>query len=311
MDPIHTEGLTRRYKGGIVALDALSFSVKQGTMVGLVGPNGAGKTTAIKILTGLIRPTAGNAYLNGCDVAANPKIALRDIGAVVEVPEFYPFLTPLATLEYLGRLRGMEERDLRSRSEEVLIEFGLGDSIDVKIGRFSKGMKQRLALAQSVLHNPSVLILDEPADGLDPQGIVEMREVLMRLKRDGHTILISSHILPEVQETCDSIIIIDHGKLVANASIEEVSREAKIAGYEIALSYDVRPEEIEDIRTLPGVRCVETPTIRRMLVEVDPSSRGGEWLLKELMSRGLRIESFRPRVLPLESYYVQKRKESR
>jgi len=310
MESIRIENLTKIYRGEVVALDGLSFSVVKGTMVGLVGPNGAGKTTAIKILTGLIRPTSGRAFLNDCDIVKCPKTALKGVGAVVEVPEFYPFLTPIETLQYLGRIRGMEKVRILSRTKELLILFGLEDNLNDKVGRFSKGMKQRLALAQAVLHRPNILILDEPTDGLDPQGIVDMREILLGLKRDGHTILMSSHLLTEVQDTCDRIIMIDRGKMIAHESMDDVARYARTRCYDITLAEDLLAGALEGMKRIEGVRTVESLSARRLLVELDSTTQGGDWLLKEIMSRGLRVEAFRPHSLPLESYYVQKRKEA-
>lgn len=282
----------------------------KGAMVGLVGPNGAGKTTAIKILTGLIRSTFGRAFLNECDVVKYPKVALKGVGAVVEVPEFYPFLTPIETLQFLGRLRGMDEERILSRAEELLILFGLEDNLYDRVGRFSKGMKQRLALAQAMLHRPNILILDEPTGGLDPQGIVEMREILLGLKRNGHTILMSSHLLSEVQDTCDRVIMIDRGKKIADESMDDVATYSVSNCYDIALAEDLLDGTLEGVKRIEGVRVVESLSARRLLVELDSATQGGNWLLKEIMARGLRVESFRPHNLPLESYYVQKKKEA-
>jgi len=204
----------------------------------------------------------------------------------------------------------MEKVRILSRTKELLILFGLEDNLNDKVGRFSKGMKQRLALAQAVLHRPNILILDEPTDGLDPQGIVDMREILLGLKRDGHTILMSSHLLTEVQDTCDRIIMIDRGKMIAHESMDNVARYARTRCYDITLAEDLLAGALEGMKRIEGVRTVESLSARRLLVELDSTTQGGDWLLKEIMSRGLRVEAFRPHSLPLESYYVQKRKEA-
>lgn len=310
MESIRVEDLTKIYGGGVVALDGLSFSVLKGTMVGFVGPNGAGKTTAFKILTGLIRPTSGRAFLNGSDVVKNHKGALKEVGAVVEVPEFYPFLTPIETLQYLGRLRGMKKKSIQSQATELLVLFGLQNNLNDRVGRFSKGMKQRLALAQAMLHEPSVLILDEPTNGLDPQGIIEMRKILLDLKKGGKTILMSSHMLSEIQDTCDRIIMIEHGKLLAHESMDDVEKHAHTNYYDVTLFEDLSDNALEDLKRIEGVRSVEAKSKSRLMVEIDPAIQGGNRLLNEIMSRGHHVESFGPHNLPLESFYVQKRKKA-
>lgn len=155
--------------GPIKAVDDLTLKVEKSTTVGFLGPNGAGKTTTIKILTNLIGATGGRALLNGVDVVSDPKKALAHVGAVVETPEFYPYLTPVETLAYLGRIRGMSSSDIARRTNEVLQQVKMEQWRSTRIGKFSKGMKQRLAIGQALLHEPDILILDEPTSGLDPR----------------------------------------------------------------------------------------------------------------------------------------------
>jgi len=221
-EPIVLENLTKEYGNGakLKAVDSLNLTVKKNSFVGFLGPNGAGKTTTIKMLTSLLRVTSGKAYLNGIDVVGDPKNALADVGAVVETPEFYPYLSPNETLEYLGKLRGMGEKDIKRRTKEVLATVKMGKWADARIGSFSKGMKQRVAVAQALLHEPSTIILDEPTSGLDPRGMVEVREVLKELKKLNYTIFMSSHLLNEVQEICSEVAIIDQGRLLAYDSVE-------------------------------------------------------------------------------------------
>ena len=166
--PVRLEGLGKEY-GHFTALKSLDLTVPKGTSLGFLGPNGAGKSTTIKIMTNLIRPSRGRAALFGIDVRQEPTRALARIGAVIETPEFYGYLSPLETLAYVGRLRGMSSSQLEQRSEAVLKEVKLTDWADHRIQEFSKGMKQRLAIAQSLLHEPELLILDEPTSGLDPR----------------------------------------------------------------------------------------------------------------------------------------------
>ena len=222
---IEIEHLIKQF-GVIKAVDDLSLGVPARKTVGFLGPNGAGKTTTIKILTNLISSTSGSAFINGVDVVTDPKKALAHTGAVVETPEFYPYLTPMETLAYLGRLRGMSSNDISRRSNEVLSDVKMTEWRGTRIGKFSKGMKQRLAIAQALLHEPEVLILDEPTSGLDPRGMVEVREIIKSLKRQDYTIFMSSHLLGEVQEVCDSAALIDHGKLLVYDSIDNLKAPA-------------------------------------------------------------------------------------
>jgi ABC-2 type transport system ATP-binding protein len=196
-EAIITENLTKNF-GNFTAVNELNLRIEHGVCVGFLGPNGAGKTTTIKILTSMLRATKGNAYIEGVDVATDPKGALSRVGSVVETPEFYPYLTPVETLTYLGKIRGVDSRTLPGRIEQVIEEVRLQNWKDKRIGKFSKGMKQRLAIAQSLLHEPPILILDEPTSGLDPRGMVEVREIIKLLKGAGRTIFMSSHLLFEV-----------------------------------------------------------------------------------------------------------------
>src|SRR2546426_3093048 len=194
--PVHLEGLGKEY-GRFTALKSLDLTVSEGTALGFLGPNGAGKSTTIKIMTNLIRPSRGRAVLLGIEVRQEPTRALARIGAVIETPEFYGYLSPLETLAYVGRLRGMSSSQIEHRSEAVLKEVKLTDWVDHRIQEVSKGLKQRLALAQRLLNEPELLILDEPTSGLDPRGIAEVRDGIKALKGEGRTIFMSSDLLGE------------------------------------------------------------------------------------------------------------------
>ena len=213
-----------KYYNNFLALDNLNLRVAENENVGLLGPNGAGKSTTLKILCGLIRSSSGTAYIDGINIAEKPEQALSRIGAIVETPEFYSFLTPKEILSYLGRLRGMRGEQLRSRIKEIIHLVGLDDWLGVKIEKFSRGMKQRLALAQTLLHDPPVLILDEPGLGLDPRGVVEFRQIIEEVGKE-KTIFFASHQLFEVAQICNQVAIIDHGKLLAYDSIIELEKK--------------------------------------------------------------------------------------
>jgi len=222
-EPIVIENLSKYYNK-FLALDKLSLRVTENDNVGLLGPNGAGKSTTLKIMCGLIRASAGAVYVDGINVSEKPEQALSRIGAIVETPEFYPFLTPEETLSYLGRLRGMRGDSLKRRIKEVIDLVRLEEWIAVKIEKFSRGMKQRLALAQTLLHDPPVLVLDEPALGLDPRGVVEFREIVEEVGRN-KTVFFASHQLVEVAQICNEVAIIDHGHLLAYENIAELEKK--------------------------------------------------------------------------------------
>ena len=222
-EPIVIENLSKYYNK-FLALDNLCLRVGENENVGLLGPNGAGKSTILKILCGLIRPSSGVAYIDGINVAEKPEQALSRIGAIVETPEFYPFLTPEETLSYFGRLRGMRGDWLRHRIKEIIGLVRLEDWGTVKIEKFSRGMKQRLGLAQALLHAPPILILDEPALGLDPRGVVEFREIIEGVGKET-TVFFASHQLVEVTQICNQVAIIDHGRLLAYDTIAQLEEK--------------------------------------------------------------------------------------
>jgi len=217
------ENLTKYYDK-FLALENLNLRVPVNENIGLLGPNGAGKSTTLKIMCGLIRASSGRVFIDGIDVAVKPEQALSKIGAIVETAEFYNFLTPNEILSYLGRLRDMRGQQLKSRIKEVIKLVGLERWIDVKIEKFSRGMKQRLALAQTLLHDPPILILDEPGLGLDPRGLVEFRQIIEAAGKQ-KTIFFASHQLVEVAQICRQIAIIDHGRLVFYSSVEELEKK--------------------------------------------------------------------------------------
>jgi ABC-2 type transport system ATP-binding protein len=221
-ESIVIEGLTKYY-GKFLALDGLSLKVEENSNIGLLGPNGAGKSTTLKILCGLIRASSGSASILGINVAEKPEQALSKIGAIIETPEFYSYLTPEEILGYLGKIRGMKGSYLKQRIKEVIEQVRLEQWNKQKIEKFSRGMKQRLGLAQALLHDPPVLILDEPGLGLDPRGVVEFRAILDDVGKN-KTVFFASHQLTEVSQVCNEVAIVDHGKLLAYDSITELEK---------------------------------------------------------------------------------------
>jgi ABC-2 type transport system ATP-binding protein len=224
-DALHIEGLGKTYRLGfrmrkVVALDDLDLEVAEGSIFGFVGPNGAGKSTTIKILVGLVNPSRGKAAIFGRRV---PDASSRQaVGYLPENPSFHEFLRPLEVLALLGRLSGMRGPALRQRCEEVLGLVGLGQAADLTVRKFSKGMVQRLGLAQAILHDPPLLILDEPMSGLDPIGRTEVRDLIIDLGRRGKTIFFSTHILGDVESICDRAGMLLHGRLVRQGTLGEL-----------------------------------------------------------------------------------------
>ena len=225
--PIEFVSLRKEY-GSFVAVNDLSLQIKKNSFTGLLGPNGAGKSTSLKILTNLIHATSGNAYINGYDVAETPKLALEGVGTVVETPEFYNYLTPNETFQYVGELFGMSKDSIQAQTADIIDKVKMVDWADKKIGTFSKGMRQRISLGLSLLNDPSVIILDEPSSGLDPRGMAEVREILKNIRNDNNnlTILMSSHMMHEVSDLCDRIAMINHGTLLLNDDFDNVISDA-------------------------------------------------------------------------------------
>jgi ABC-2 type transport system ATP-binding protein len=210
---IKVEGLTKRY-ARTVAVDNISFEVEKGQIVGFLGPNGAGKTTTMRILTCFLPPTEGKANVAGFDVMENPMEVKRRIGYLPETPPVYPEMDVDEYLDFAGRLKGISSADIKRRIDDSVAKCALGDVRHRLIGKLSKGYRQRVGLAQAIIHNPDVLILDEPTSGLDPQQIIEIRNLLRSLAGE-HTIILSTHILPEVEQSCERVIIISRGRVVA------------------------------------------------------------------------------------------------
>lgn len=237
---IQIEGLTKEF-GTLTAVDGLTVDVQQGGIVGLLGPNGAGKSTTIRMLLGLIRPTSGTATVLGKSIE-HPGRYIEHVGALIETPAFYPKLSGDTNLRTLAALDGQPGE----RIDDVLEIVKLGSRRSDRVSEYSRGMKQRLGIAVGLLRNPDILILDEPMNGLDPAGIVEIRALLKELAQQGKTILVSSHLLSEVQAVADQVIIIDQGRLIFEGNLASLLEEA---AHEVV----VAPEDLDDLAELAGV----------------------------------------------------------
>src|ERR1700757_823910 len=222
---ITVKELTKRY-GRTTAVDQISFEVAKGQIVGFLGPNGAGKTTTMRMLTCFLPPSAGTAKVAGFDVLEQPLEVKRRIGYLPETPPLYPEMETAEYLKFVGKLKGLSGSDLQKRVDYVCERCAIADVKKKLLGKLSKGSRQRVGLAQAIIHNPDVLILDEPTAGLDPKQINETRDLIKDLAGE-HTIILSTHILPEVEQTCEQVIIINKGKLVATHSVRNLQVRAR------------------------------------------------------------------------------------
>jgi ABC-2 type transport system ATP-binding protein len=270
---IQVEGLTKRYARH-VAVDGISFSVDKGDIVGFLGPNGAGKTTTMRVLTCFMPPTTGKATVAGYDVFDQPMEVKKRIGYLPETPPVYPEMEVGDYLSFVGRLKGISNTELKRRVDEVSERCSVADVKHKLISKLSKGYRQRVGLAQAIIHNPDVLILDEPTSGLDPKQILETRELIKGLAGE-HTIILSTHILPEVEAMCEKVIIINKGKIVATDSVANLTH--RMRGVE-AVAVEVETDGIagrsdiqQRLEQVSGVSKVlfKNATDHRMTFEVE------------------------------------------
>jgi ABC-2 type transport system ATP-binding protein len=244
--PVRARGLVKRYKD-VLAVDHIDLNVDTGDVYGFLGPNGAGKTTTLRMALGLITPSEGTVELFGRDPMRQGARALEGVAGFVEAPRFYPYLTARKNLELLAALDG---DGAAGRIDEVLATVELGPRAKHKVGGYSHGMRQRLGIAAALLRRPRLLILDEPATGLDPAGMRDMRDLIRRLAGEGITILLSSHQLPEVQELCDRVAIVESGRVVYEGALADLRRQGG-AGYRLRTTDDDRALEL--MRAQPGI----------------------------------------------------------
>ena len=302
------DGLTRYY-GSFLALDHLSLTIHDGELHGFVGPNGAGKTTTMRILATLLKPSEGTAALDGVDVADHPREIRRLMGYM---PDFFGVYDRLKAWEYLdfyARCYGFGQKERRRMTDSLLELVNLTDKRDSYVDVLSRGMKQRLCLARALIHDPRLLILDEPASGMDPRARAEMKGILRTLKDMGKTVLISSHILPELSEMCDSLTIIDHGRLVFSGSVEELGRHMSgNAPIRVRLAAGAEADAIEAavtlIRQYPGVTGVGREEGNVLTVDFDGGAAATGGLRHPLAGGAPLVDDHRP-PLNLEKVFME------
>jgi len=309
---IKAKDLTKRY-ARTTAVDQISFEVEKGQIVGFLGPNGAGKTTTMRILTCFLPPSAGSATVAGFDVLEQPLEVKKRIGYLPETPPIYPEMETAEYLKFVGKLKGLSGADLQKRVDLACERCAVADVKKKLLGKLSKGYRQRVGLAQAIIHNPEVLVLDEPTAGLDPKQINETRDLIKGLAGD-HTIILSTHILPEVEQTCEQVIIINQGKLVATDSVRNLQARARgaesvlleVAGRNGSLEASRVQQRLEQVSGVGRV-LLKPQTDRRTIFEVE-SQKGrlvrGD-LARAVVESGWDLNELRPSAMSLEEIFLQ------
>jgi ABC-2 type transport system ATP-binding protein len=309
---IEAVNLSKRYDS-FTALDDLNLRIEGPKCVGFLGPNGAGKTTTLKIFTDLIHRSSGSALINGIDVHADKKRALAAVAALVETPEIYPSLTPREALMIIAKHRGVPPEIRNRKIEEALHEVHMEDWENKKVGKFSKGMKQRIGIASTLLSDPEIILLDEPTSGLDPRGMSEVREMVRNLKKRGRLIFMSSHLLSEVTEVCDEAALIDHGKLLVYDTIPNLTRKFSGGGSVLEVGFaspHADTQTVERIREIPGVTDVVILDNRNLRVKFLGGAESQADILSELGALRVGVNSVKDSSSALEDVYLSLIKET-
>ena len=304
---IKVESLSKTY-GERLAVDNISFDIKKGEIVGFLGPNGAGKTTTMRAITGYLIPTEGEVWVAECNMRKDPLQARQHIGYLPETIPLYTDMTTRAYLSFTAKLRGLDSKAAQRRIDEVVEVCQLEEYLDVLTGKLSKGFRQRVGLAQAIIHDPEVLILDEPTVGIDPLQVVQTKEMIKELGRK-RTILLSTHILPEVNLICERVIIINHGRIVAEDSIENLSKVLN-AKHQLRLRIDGPADKVTErlskLETLLNVTYQEPYHLLEFEEGKQPQSKINQVLAKE----GWNLLSMEEVEMSLEEIFVKLTKEA-
>ena len=304
---IEVQHVTKRY-GPVAAVSDVSFRVEAGQILGFLGPNGAGKTTTMRVLTGYLPPTEGTATVAGFDVLRDPIEVKRRTGYLPETPPLYPDMTVREYLTFVARINGLAAAERGNRLDQVMERTSVGDVADRHCGKLSKGYRQRVGLAQAILHNPDVLILDEPTAGLDPKQIIETRELIKELAGD-HTIILSTHILPEVAQTCERVVIINKGRVVAEDSPDNLTGRLHGA-VTVQLQVDTGgADPTAALHAVPGVAAVSVgePGDEGRTIEIQSAQDADlrRDLANAVVSNGWGLLEMRRARLSLEEIFLQ------
>jgi len=300
---IETKNLTKNY-GNLTAVDDLNLTIKDGDIFGFIGPNGAGKTTTMRVLVTLLEPTRGTAFINGLNVTKDGKKVRRLVGYMPDFMGVYDDLKVFEYLEFFAAAFGIERKKRKSIVEGVLELTDLESKKSATVDSLSRGMQQRLGLARVLIHDPKVLILDEPASGLDPRARIEIRELLRELKRMGKTIMISSHILSELEEICDHVGIIEHGKLIFSGTMEEIRPRLGIQSKVRVRVAKHQDKAIDLLSALPQVRQVQAVGDEIAITFHDGQDSDGI-VARTLVKANLDIISIQPERLKLDDAFLQ------
>jgi ABC-2 type transport system ATP-binding protein len=300
---VDIRGLTVAY-GRQVAVRDLSLTIPRGEVFGFIGPNGAGKTTTIKVLATLLTPTMGSVRVLGANVVQSPQQVRRNIGYVPDSFGVYEDLTVVEYLHFFAAAYRIEREKRVGTVKDVLALTDLGDKADSQVDALSRGMKQRLSIARVLLHDPQLLLLDEPASGLDPRARIELRELLKELQRMGKTILVSSHILHELSQLCTRIGIIEAGQLVAEGSLADIYRKLDLKRTVHVQISNLAPPLIEAMLRVPGITSVEELP-DRVAIQVREDELAMEDLLDSLHGLGARVRMFQPEAMDMETAFMK------
>ena len=290
--------------GKFKALNGLNLEIKKGEIFGFIGPNGAGKSTTMKIISGLLSPDSGEVYVDGIDAIKNNKALKDKIGYMPDFFGVYDNLKAIEYLEFYASIYGIVGEKARTLGMELLELVNLSDKYDSNVDGLSRGMKQRLCLARCLVHNPEILILDEPASGMDPRARFEMKGILKNLKEMGKTIIVSSHILPELGEICTNIGIVKNGVVVSQGTVEEIMRQAAGISPFVITVMDNAEKAIEVLREIPEVNEISLDE-NKITVSVSGGDKEGRDVLKALVLRDISVIGFSRSVGNLEDVFIQ------
>ena len=299
---IRAEHLTKIYGNRLIAVNDMNLAVPRGSIFGLLGPNGAGKTTTVRMMTSILQPTSGTVTIAGFDVAQQPEQVRRNVGVLTEQHGLYERMKGLEYLDFFGRIYHLPPAERPRRSLQLMEQFGLGDALDKRLGEYSKGMKQKLALVRAMLHDPAVLLLDEPTSAMDPMSAKQVRDAIVELQRDERTFLITTHNLTEAQILADRIAIISRGRIIANGTFNELANQ--FVG-EPVMELRVRGQLNGLVKDLSDMVVIESAGDNWIRYKAADPHAINPPLLRRVMGLGADVVTLSPMTKTLEDIYLQ------